>query len=171
MKLFRSTKLERQRPVKRVLVMVEYEDGNPDNGEVFDLTALAMELRERDTKFHDARIELKVAATDDYSKSRRPAGDGYEAKTEIAWNVMTAYNSSGDSGWLDDAVNASLPDSERSEMLVKRVSKAEKNLEKLREAVRDQRLADAAEVRGKYPVCRVTAKAPPIVAAVEEICR
>jgi hypothetical protein len=138
--------------VKRVLVMLEYEDGDPDNGEVFDLTDLAKELRLKDEKYHHAQITMKVEASCDYSRRDEV---GYEPKTEICWNVMQAFDSSGDSGWLDDAVNASLPTSETTRGLIKRVSKAEKNLEKLRDAVKEQRLAEAAEVRGKYPICRI----------------
>lgn len=154
MRLLRSATCERSRRVSRVLVMLEYDEGDPDNGEVFDLTELAKELRLKDEKFQDAAVQLRVHAANDYG--RRLEGGGYEPKLEIEWNVAVAFSSSGSAGWLDDAVNASMPISQTTETLIKRVSKAEKNLEKLRDAVKQQRLNEAAAVRGKYPLARIT---------------
>jgi hypothetical protein len=162
---------QRERLVKRVLVMLDYGDGDGDSGEVFDLTELAKELRIKDEKFRSSEITMRVGASNDYD--RRVEGNawdrGYEPKTCIRWSVMTAFHTSGESGWLDDAVNASLPTSQVTEGLLKRVSTAEKNLEKLREAVKHQRLNEAAEVRLKYPVARISEA--PLKAMLPEVAK
>lgn len=160
----RATTRNRERKVKRVVVMLDYGDDDPDSGEIFDLTALASELGEKDTKHHHAVIRLHVTNTCDYTSERV---DGrWAQKNVLCWNVMAAFESSGETGWLDDAVNASMPDSERTAELIKRVSRAERNLEKLRAAITEQRLDDAAAVRHSRPLLRVKETKPAIHAAV-----
>lgn len=140
--------------MQRVLVMLDYGDGDPSNGEVFDLTLLARELAEKDEKFHHARVKLEVTASSNYEM--RPGAGKYPLKNVVSWQVMVAFSSSGESAWLDDAVNAAMPTTANNEHILKSIRKTERKLEQLKQQLQDQRLAEAAEVRMKYPVCRIT---------------
>lgn len=144
--------MSNERKVKRVLVMIEYGEGDPDNGEVFDLTALALEIASNpDSRHNHARIELAVSASRDYASDAPKA-----LKTHIKWQAMVDFSRSGESGYLDDAINASLPDSCRTLDLRKKLNSHEKKAEKLKVDIMEQRLRDAALVRNQYPVLRVT---------------
>lgn len=154
MKLFRSATRDRDRKAQRVLVMLDYGEGDPCNGEVFDVTALAMDLASKDEKHHDARVTLKVSAMHDWSAEKKANGDT-SFKTEACWNVMVAFDSSGETGWLDDAVNAAMPTTSNNETILKSIRRTEKKLEQLRAELKRQRLDEAAQVRAKHPVCRI----------------
>lgn len=136
-------------PVSRVLVMVEYGAGIP--GEVFDITALAREIAGReDSQHHHTTIECKVVASRDYAVSPE-----VNLKSTVAWNAMVDFRSSGESGHLDDAINASLPDSFATEDLRKKLRKVNERAEKLAAQIQTQRLMDAASVRGAHPIARI----------------
>lgn len=142
--------VEKSRPVRRVLVMLDYGDGQPDSGEVFDLTALSRELAENETQHHHASIELTVCARRDYDQ---PAPG---VKLEASWQAMIRFRSSGDSAHLDDAINASMPDSFATDDLRKKLKRVEAKAEKLKGDIQIQRLMDVAKVRSQHPIARVT---------------
>ncbi len=160
--------VERQRKVSRVLVMLEYGEGHPCNGEVFDLTALATELAAKDEKHQHSRVELTVRGGTDYSADRLTDGSR-PLSVEAGWDGMVAFQSSGQTAWLDDAVNAAMGRMEQGDaaVILKSIRKQEKKLEMLKEQLKDHRLAEAAGVRAKYPVCRITESALPLVAESE----
>ena len=155
MRLFRSATRDRDRKVQRVLVMLDYGEGDPCNGEVFDVTALALDLASKDEKHHHAAVTLKVQASTDYSAERLPSGER-PLSNKAAWNVMVAFDSRGETGWLDDAVNAAMPTTSNNEVILKSIRRTEKKLEQLRAELKGQRLDEAAQVRAKHPVCRIT---------------
>lgn len=140
-----------ERKVVRVLVMLQYEDAA--DGEVFDLTALAREVAEKGEHRH-ALIEMKVVASKDYSMTRE-VNAPVPLKTDVRWNVMADFRSSGDAGFLDDAINSSLPDSFATQEIRKKLNKLAAKVESLRRDVMAQRLMDAAAVRHQYPIARV----------------
>lgn len=143
----------KDRIVKRVLVMVDYGDGDADSGEVFDLTELARESATKCEHNH-ASITLEVDATSDYSATR--GEKTWPLKTTIEWSAMLNYNSSGRTGHLDDAINASMPDSFATQGIRKKLKRLSDRSEKLREDIQVQRLMDAAQIRYKHPIARVT---------------
>ena len=57
--------MSNERNVKRVLVMMDYGDSDPQSGEVFDLTALALELAGK-SEHKAVRIELEISTHQDY---------------------------------------------------------------------------------------------------------
>ena len=145
--------------------MINYEPGSPDDGEVFDLTALVSELSKReDSRHHHAVIELNIMSTRDYS------GMGAEitTKSEIQWSAMIDFNSSGRSGYLDDAIKASMPDTVTTDELRKRLKRAKRKVDDIEEAIRTQRLEDAAQIRHQRPVMRITESVLSGVVAIEE---
>ena len=157
--------MKEDRKVKRVLVMLEYANAaDPANGEVFDLTALALEMASGKSSRHThAQIALKITATEDYTDYDPP---NKRLKAYVEWNVMADFHSSGDAGHLEDAINASLPDSFATQDLRKRLSKLRKKTEQLEGDIQAQRLRDAAAVRHQFPIARVTQM--PLLAEVAE---
>lgn len=141
----------RERKVSRVLVLVEYAEGQ--TSDVFDLTALATELATaKAEKFNHASIELNVVCNQDY--------ENYEAgkrktKTEASWAVSVDFQGSGKSGFLDDAINASLPDSFTTANLRAKLKRQRAKIEGLENDIQVQRLRDAASVRHQHPIARV----------------
>ena len=152
-----------ERKVVRVLVMLQYEDAA--DGEVFDLTALAREVAEKGEHRH-ALIEMKVVASKDYSMTRE-VNAPVPLKTDVRWNVMADFHSSGDAGFLDDAINSSLPDSFATQEIRKKLNKLAAKVESLRRDVMAQRLMDAAAVRHQYPNARVR-ETPALTAVASE---
>lgn len=140
--------IETERKVKRVLVMLQYD--NADDNEVFDLTALAEDLTKRGTHQH-AAVQLDVTASQDYSSDVRP----WPIKCRASWSVMADFNSSGKAAYLDDAVNASLPDSLATGGLRKKLARVKNKIEQLEKDIQVQRLFDAAQVRYQHPIARV----------------
>lgn len=151
-----------ERKVARILVMLQYDDAA--DGEVFDLTALAREVAEKGEHRH-AMIEMKVVASKDYSATRELNAPP-PLKTDVRWNVMADFHSSGDAGFLDDAINSSLPDSFATQELRKKLNRLADKVESLRKDVQAQRLMDAAAVRHAHPIARV--RETPALAAVAE---
>lgn len=141
------------RKVKRVLVMVDYGEGDADSGEVFDLTELAREAAAKCEHNH-ASISLEVDATRDYSKDR--GEKTWPLKTTIEWWASINYNSSARTGHLDDAINASMPDSFATQEIRKKLKRVSDRGEKLRNDIQVQRLMDAAQIRYKHPIARVS---------------
>lgn len=147
---------DRERKVKRVLVMLQYEgSADPNEGEIFDLTALSQEASaSKGGKFQDASIELRVNTSKDYGADW--TGGVAPTKTTASWNVSVDFSGSGWTAHLDDAINASLPDSFATQDLRKKLERMQKKEAKLREDIAMQRLRDAASVRHQFPIARVS---------------
>lgn len=145
-----------ERKVSRVLVMLEYGAGEPDNGEVFDITALVTELLPR--AGYSASIKLDVRA----NKSYAPRVDGVEPAPEltISWG--------GDAGgeWvigashLEDVVNAALPDGERVIDIKAKAARCRRKADSLELDAMRAKLEQAASVRSQFPIARVTQDLP-----------
>lgn len=143
------------RPVSRVLVMLEYNPGEP--GDVFDVTALANEIAKSPNSQHQhCQIQLKVSASTNYELASDPVTGKRPITADVRWNVMSDFNSSGDTGWLEDAINASMPDSIATQELRKKLKKINNKAEQLQNQITAQRLMDAAAVRHQHPIARVT---------------
>jgi hypothetical protein len=144
-----------ERRVKRVLVMLDYGEGDPQSGEVFDLTELVRETALRCEKgLHVSSITLDVDANSDYDAER--GENGWPLKTTVEWRAMINYERSGTSGHLDDAINAAMPDSMATQDIRKKLERVSKRAEKLREDIQVQRLRDAAAIRHQHPIARVS---------------
>jgi hypothetical protein len=153
------------RPVKRVLVMLEYGDGESDNGEVFDLTALVREMGVS-SKYGRAGISLNVDAEKIYNYDRKatePAELAY--RTSIRWG--------GDAGeWvhgathLDDVINAALPDGERVQRIKRASGRAKKRMESLARDAMVAKLEQVAAIRYQHPIARVTETAKQLAEVV-----
>lgn len=144
-----------QRVVKRVLVMLEYEDGDPDNGEVYDLTALASEIASTPACNGQSEIQLRIVQKKNYGSY------GPEVYTAVGWRAggwcMTAYQ---DAGRLQDAINIGLPDTEEAREIREKMERVRKRtgdrLRAIRAELDQQKLRDAAAVRSHHPIARVT---------------
>ena len=153
-----------ERRVERVLVMLDYGKEDPASGEVFDLTDLAHALATTPAAKHqDARIRLEVTAGSDYTKAQ--VANRWPVKLQISWQVMMDFHLSGSAGYLDDAINSSIPDSDEVEALNKRLRRAQKAAERIMERIKDQKIEDASKVRKARPIARVTSA--PIAALAE----
>lgn len=151
--------MNNSRPVSRVLVMLEYKPGEPSD--VFDLTALATEIAGSPNSEHrHCRIQFSTTAGVNYSMEADPVTGKRPVTTEASWNVMADFNSSGDTGWLDDAINASMPDSIATQELRKKLKRVTQKAEHLATLIKTQRLADAAAVRHQRPIARVNIQPP-----------
>lgn len=141
-----------EREVKRVLVMVEHEEGAMSD--VFDLTALVREIASNpQSKHQSADIRLAVAADRDYNQERL---EGHrQLKTTLKWRGIFDYNFTGESGFLEDVINAGIQDTERVKRLQKAQRRARERFEKLGEEIKQQKLDDAAKIRGQHPIARV----------------
>lgn len=137
------------RKVTRVLVLLDYGPADAESGEVFDLTALALEVANK-TSHKQASIILSVDTHRDYSQS-----SPWPIYLTAAWSAMANYNSSARSGHLDDAINASMPDSLTTENMKKTATRIRKRLDKLNDDIQIQRLRDVASVRHQFPIARV----------------
>lgn len=136
------------RKVTRVLVMLEYEPGDPDNGEVFDLTALVAEMYAKQRGSISNRITLDVCAGDDYSQK-----SPWPMRTDISWRC--GYSASA--GNLTDAINTGMPDGDRVQALSARVKKLRKKADSLEYDAKVAKLEQVAAIRSQHPIARVTA--------------
>jgi hypothetical protein len=151
------------RKVRRVLVMIDYGEGDTANGEVFDLTALVTEMLPHAS--WRARLGLEVIAEKDRDWSTNPPVE--KAKLSIQF--------SGDAGnWvygathLDDVVNSSLPDGERVQSLKKREKLLLKKAEQLRSDAMVAKLQQVAAIRHQHPIARFSEPLPQLPASVTE---
>lgn len=146
--------MEDKRKVTRVLVMLEYGPEDPQSGEVFDLTALTTELAQRPGSKHNcADITLEVRAHSDYDQ---PRGEkGWPTGTDVSWRASIDFDGSGRAAHLDDAINASMPDSFTTTEMRKKLKRIKTKAEQISADIAIQRLRDAAAVRYQHPIARV----------------
>lgn len=139
-----------RRTVSRVLVMVEYGPGDPNNGEIFDLTAVCAEMLERTS--YSAGVGLDVRATKTFA--REPEKPAYQL--EISWNGNAGEFVHGASH-LEDVVNSALPDGDRVTSIKRRAKGLRKKAEALDYDAMRAKLEQVAGVRHQHPIARVTA--------------
>lgn len=152
--------------VTRVLVMLEYEPSDPDNGEVFDLTALVADLATK-SQFGSCHLELQVASNRNYSSKANEGKGGYETELAASWS---GYVCSGDFGGrsshLADVMNQALPDNDRVVNLRRRAKALHKKADSVDYEAKLAKLDQVAAVRHQHPIARITES--PLLAAVSE---
>lgn len=136
-----------QRRVKRVLLMIDFED--QAEGDVYDMTALCGEMFEKAT--YGARLGFDIKA--EYK---------YDAKVKRALSHFH-ITFGGDAGeWcsgathIEDVVNFSLPDGERVQALRKKSARLEKKAEELKRDAMHAKLLQVAEIRHQHPIAKFT---------------
>src|SRR4051812_3316598 len=107
-----------KRKVRRVLVLIDYGDGDAANGEVFDLTALALEMLPH-AKYSHADIGLEVVADSYYPASKENPNLSIKFNGDAGQSVYGATH-------LDDVVNAALPDGERVSEIRQKIMRLDK---------------------------------------------
>src|SRR5689334_2980082 len=135
-----------RREVKRVLVMLDYGPGDPDSGEVFDLTALAQEMQEGR---YSADVDIKVKAERTYAGPDKPAVKSFVSFGGYAGEFV--YGATH----LDDVVNAALPDGERVRGLRTKAKRLRKKAEQADHDAMVAKLIQVGEVRHQHPIARV----------------
>lgn len=147
-----------RRKVTRVLVMLEYEPGDPDNGEVFDLTQLATELGGLGEHGGGVEVEVDFNPHHEYQAgNREQPGPGWIGACEVYFRAGPRFNMSSQSGRLVDAINSCGIDTERTRRIVKAQERMRKRLDKLQWELKDAKLQAAASIRAQHPIARVTA--------------
>lgn len=145
------------RTVRRVLIMIDYGEGDTASGEVFDLTALVTEMLPQ-ASYH-ASLSVNVQAEREYDYSVRPAV--VKPKLTISF--------SGDAGkWvhgathLDDVVNSALPDGDKVELIRKREARLRRKADDLNHDAMRAKLAQVAAIRHQHPIARFSEPLPAI---------
>lgn len=145
--------LHNKRKVSKVLVMLEYAEG--EMSDVYDLTALVREIAELPSaKLQYARLNLEVGTETKYD-APRDSGGRWPVMTTVQWSGSFECKSTGCSGHLEDVINSGLQDSERAQRLRAAHERAEKRLRKLEWDLKQQRIDDAAKIRSQHPIARV----------------
>jgi hypothetical protein len=137
-----------ERKVSRVLVMLDYGSGDPDSGEVFDLTALAQEMQEGR---YSADVNIKVKAEKTYAGPDKPA-----VKMSVSFGGYAGGEFVYGATHLDDVVNSALPDGERVATLKKKAKRLRKQAEDVDRDAMVAKLTQVAGVRHQNPIARVT---------------
>ena len=137
------------RKVRRVLVMIDYGEGETANGEVFDFTALVTEMLPHASWQARLSVEVRAERKTDYS---------VEPPVQQA-DLSIAFG--GDAGnWvhgathLDDVVNSSLPDGERVLALKRKEKLLRKKADTLSHDAMVAKLHQVAEIRHQHPIAR-----------------
>lgn len=136
------------RKVTRVVVMIEYAEGGP--AEVYDLTALATDMRAQSNGY-SAHIDLQVECSRNYGRDEPAHG------TSIGWSgYSSGGNYTGRSSHIEDVLNCALPDGPRVEDLLKKVKRYRKKADNLESEARSAKLEQVAQVRHLHPIAHVT---------------
>jgi hypothetical protein len=141
--------------------MIEYGEGDPNNGEVFDLTALAAEMH-ADGKIYSAELGLRVEVKREYS---------FELKAQATKSTISFNGQCSPGEWvhrashLDDVVNAAMPDGDAVQAIKKRAARLSKKVDDLRHDAMRAKLEQVARIRHVNPIARVTSA--PIAALTE----
>lgn len=142
-----------ERPVRRVLLMIDYADGDPHNGEVFDLVELVREMAPKTQ--YGCDLSLKVAVNHDYATKTPDNRPGWKAGISFGGYACGGSMISG-ATHLDDAVNSIMPDGFRVQDLKKKATKLRKKADQLDHDAAVAKLAQVAEIRHLHPIGRVT---------------
>lgn len=142
-----------KRPVRRVLVMIEYGEGDSGNGEVFDLTALMLEMLPA-SKWQSAQLSLTVEARQNIYTEGKP----------IASHISFGGYAGGDfisgASHLDDVVNAAMPDGFAVEALRKKRRRLADKVESMQADIMEAKLRQVAEIRHVRPIARFSEPLP-----------
>lgn len=146
------------RKARRVLLMVDYGEGDTANGEVFDITALVTEMLPQAS--YRAQISIYVDAEKETDYSTRPTT--YKVKTSISFG--------GDAGgqWvhgathLDDVINSACADGDKVALIKKREARLRKKADELRSDAMRAKLMQVAEIRHTRPIARFSEPIPQI---------
>lgn len=147
------------RKVKRVLVMVEYDEPGAD-GEIFDITQLANEVG---TKSSEYTCDVNMSVKSERSYDR----DHPERKLFVSWNGYCGGNFTGSAGHLADVINCILPDNDRVIDLRKKAKRCIAKAEKLDMEARYEKLEQVAQIRAQHPIA--TVKEVPALEHAKEI--
>jgi hypothetical protein len=150
--------LPRKRPVTRVLVMLEYGPEHHDSGEVFDLTALALEVAPK-CPYGAFDINLRVESGRTYLPADQP-----QLKVEAGWSSHITGGDFAYSAHIEDCINVSMPDGERVKHFRTKAQRYRKKAEKADHDAGLAKLEQVAAIRHLHPVARVTAALPEIPA-------
>lgn len=143
-----------KRIVKRVLVMLEYGDGDPNNGEVFDLTALAVEMA-TNSSWHASNLNIDVRASQNWA----PFGQPRDYELSVTWGGSAGEFVTG-ATHLEDVVNSALPDGDRVRRIKRAAKRGEERIKKLQYDAMVAKLEQVASIRHQHPIARVTQTAP-----------
>lgn len=141
--------------VSRVLVMLEYEPGNPNNGEVYDLTALLADIALRPDACYGPHLSLTVSGTKRYEN-----GGGVDLET--SWGGSLGGEWVHGAPHLADVINSSMPDGDRVTDIRKKVKRLRKKADELDHDAMIAKLQQVAEVRHLNPIARVSVALPEI---------
>jgi len=138
--------------VTRVLVMVERE-GEP-RSEVFELVGLVTELHEQKVTFPE--VYLHVRARNDYGRTM-PDGR-FAAQVEATWSGLTTRLAS--SPYLQDIINATLPDSAAVKRLRRQAKRAADEAFRLNAEADRAKIRQVSGLRRLGSVATVTSSTP-----------
>lgn len=141
------------RPIKQVLLMVDYGPGEPDSGDVYDLTAQVQALLgSPDDKFRLAGMSIKLAG----HCSRRDVTP--ELSIEFSGHSYDGANHAHCNGasHLADVMNMLAPPDDRVLMLKAEANEAQAKANAAEAAVTAARMEQLAGMRLAHPVARLT---------------
>lgn len=141
-----------ERHVRRVLVVLDYGDGDPKSGEVLDLTALTQEL---DCKVgqYTTDLHLKVSFATNYNK--KPC----VRDARISWSAYAGGQLTSSSGYLEDVLNAVMADSDKVKSLLKKQRRLQRQAQEVEFAIKEAKMEAASAIRGQYPIAKMDCKA------------
>jgi hypothetical protein len=138
-----------RRKVERVLVMLDYGPGDPESGEVFDLTALVTEMLSHAN--YSARLTVEVEARKTYFGPDKPP-----MELQVSFGGYAGEFVHG-ATHLDDVVNSALPDGERVSALKKKAKRLRKKAEDVDRDAMAPKLVQVSGIRHQHPIARVSA--------------
>jgi hypothetical protein len=152
-----------ERKVRRVLVMIDYGEGEIANGEVFDLTALVAEMLLQAA--WGANLEISVGAKYETDYSVQPFAQ--TVKTTISFSGRAGGESVYGASHLDDVVNAAMPDGERVKAIKRRAKRLSDKAEELRSDAMAAKLQQVAAIRHQHPIARFSEPLPQLPTAAQ----
>lgn len=138
------------RPVKRVLLMVEYPDGPADGGEVHDITALVLEMLPHCGYMADLRICVEARKAY-FTKEGQPK---HELKIEFGSYTGSGNGLIGGASHLADVINSSLPDNECVAQLKRKAARCEAKAGELKRDAMRAKLEQVAKIRHLHPIAQ-----------------
>lgn len=150
------------RSVRRVLVMIDYGDGDAANSEVFDLTALMHEMIPG-SRFNSARLSLTVEARQNIYANGKPV------EARISFGGYAGGDYVCGASHLDDVVNAGMPDGIAVENLRKKQRRVAEKAEEMKRDIMAAKLRQVADIRHAHPVARFTEQLPALPAPAPEV--
>jgi hypothetical protein len=153
-----------ERKVRRVLVMIDYGEGETANGEVFDLTALVTEMLPQAT--YQARLQIDVRAERETDYSVRPPVS--KAKLTVCFGGDAGGRWVHGASHLDDVVNSALPDGDRVEAIKRKEKLLRKKADQLNYDAMHAKLLQVAAIRHQHPIARFSEPLPQLPETARE---